>query len=227
MNKSWRKFEELSGMCYLNMIQPEPCKDIWDDTFSMLMENIDIGRKRDSNYARELSDLEDSTECQCDISGWLNDYLDELDMHELYEKLQQVCEKILTLFQWKEDDPSDLKFHIASSLGAQGKKEEALAYCRGWYNEEDDNVMAAAALIYAQMGIKGLEEAEKIVRKFLPDDLVCTGENDVIFIAAANLYKINGNKKEEKRINKAIKAYEKEIEKYLMGMDDEDMDFYF
>lgn len=52
MNKSWRKFEELSGMCYLNMIQPEPCKDIWDDTFSMLMENIDIGRKRDSNYAR-------------------------------------------------------------------------------------------------------------------------------------------------------------------------------
>lgn len=225
MNKVWRKFEEAAGMCYLEMIQPESGKDIWDDTFSMLMEIIDNERKRDSKYAPELSELEDSTECQCDISGWLDDYLDELDMEEQYEKLQQTCEKILDLFQWKEDDPSDLKFHIASALGSQGKKEEALAYCQEWYKEDEDNVMAAAALIYAQMGMKNLEEAEQTVKKFLPDDLVCTEENDIIFTAASLLYKANGNKKEERKINKALKAYEKEVERYLMGMDDEDMDF--
>ena len=68
-----------------------------------------------------------------------------------------------------------------------------------------------AALIYARIGIKDLEGAEKLVRKYISDDTICTEDNDIIFIAAEKLYKVNGNKKDEKRISRAIKNMKKEM----------------
>lgn len=225
MNKLWKKLDQLSTRCYEDMIQSNPTMDNWDEAFSVLVEITEEGRQRDSSFAQEMYQLEQSIEYQCDVTGWFEDYMDELEMCERYDRLQYVCEKVLQLFQWKEESPSDIKFRIAFAMAGQGKNEETLAFCEDWYKAEYDNIVAATSLIYAQTAVKDYQGAEAVVKKFITKDTVCSEENDIIYTAASHLYKVNGNKKEEKRINKAIKTYEKELEEYFLSLDEEDLDF--
>lgn len=224
MNKLWKKFDQLSNQCYDDMIQSNPTMENWDKAFSVLVEIIEEGRQQDISFAQEMYQLEESIEYQCDVSGWFEDYLDELEMYERYNRLQYVCEKVLQLFQWKEESPSDIKFHIAFSMAGQGKNKETLDFCEDWYKAEYDNIVAATSLIYARIAVKDLQGAEKIVRRFITKDTICSEENDMIYSAASLLYKVNGNKKEEKRINKAIKIFEKELEEYFSSFDEEGLD---
>ena len=194
MNKLWKKFDQLSTQCYEDMIQSTPTMDNWDNAFSVLVEITEEGRQRDSSFAKEMYQLEESIEYQCDVSGWFEDYMDKLEMSERYDRLQHVCEKVLQLFQWKEESPSDIKFHIAFAMAGQGKNKETLAFCEGWYKAEYDNIVAATSLIYAQIAVKDYQGAEKVVRRFITKDTVCSEENDIIYSAASLLYKVNGNK---------------------------------
>lgn len=117
---------------------------------------------------------------------------------------------------------------MSSVLSAQGKKREALEFSERWYDEEPDNLVAAVSLIYARVGVKDLEGAESLVKQYISDDTLCNDENEILFTAAAMVYKLSGNKKEEKRMNKAIKEYEKVLEDFFMGkvnFEDDDLDF--
>ena len=145
----------------------------------------------------------------------LEDYLDELDMREMYPELESACRKLLTLFEWKEEYPSEIRFLLASALGNQGKPEEALKYCENWEAEETGNPLAAAALIYAKIKMKDLEGAEEVVKRYIAEDTVCTEENDVIFTAALRLYKENGNKEMEKKMDDILEEYDKKLSEQL------------
>lgn len=221
-NQLWKKFQELSSGCYTNMIQPDADMSLWNDTFLVLMEMIHDGRSQNPNFAQELYQLDEITDFELDISGWLEDYLDTLDMRGHHDKLRLVCEKLIGLFQWEEESPSDFRFCIASALGAQGKDAQALAFCEDWYQKEPDNMLAATALIYARCKQKDLAGAEEIVDRYIYEDTVCTDENDVLFMAAADLYQVSGNKKAQKRVKQALKTYEEELNRYLT---EEDIDF--
>ncbi len=224
--KLWNKFDELSGRCYNNMIGTGEPFEVWDETFDILMDIISVGRDEDPNYAKELIDLEDSTDFEYDISGWLEDYLDELDMYEKYEKLEKVCDKLLKIFSWVEESPSELRFRKALVLKSQGKNQEALKFCEKWYHAEEDNILAATSLIYARLGVKDIDGAECLVKKYISEDTVCSEENDIVFIAAETLYKVSKNKKAEKQISQALKKYEEQVEAYMLGEDYEDEDFW-
>lgn len=225
MKKLWRKFDDFTSKCYANMIQSNMDMSIWHNAFLVLIEIVNVGRNQNNNFAPELYSLEESIDYKYDVSGWLEDYLDELDMYQQYDKVKQVCEKLIHLFQWKEENPSDLRFRIASALGAQGKNAESLAFCEDWYKKENDNISAATALIYARTAVKDLSGAEQIVDSYISEGAVCTDENDIIYIAAELLYKVSGNKKAEKRIKQAIKKYEEELKEYYSGIAGEDLDF--
>ena len=106
-----------------------------------------------------------------------------------------------------------------------GWLEEARKYCEDWEAQEKDNPLAAAALIYSMLSMKDYEGAEEIVRQHIEEDTICSEENDVIFTAALQLYKANGNKKMEKKMDNALKEYDKALEKYLMGLDGEELEF--
>ena len=106
-----------------------------------------------------------------------------------------------------------------------GWLEEARKYCEDWEAQEKDNPLAAAALIYSLRRMKDYEGAEEIVRQHIEEDTICSEENDVIFTAALQLYKANGNKKMEKKMDDALEEYDKALERYLMGLDDEELEF--
>jgi len=115
-----------------------------------------------------------------DISGWLDDCLDEMDMREEYENLLKMCEDLLNLFGWPEYTGSDLKLRKIFALLHLGRKEEAGHFF------------------------------ERMI---------------LIFTAASKFYEKTGNKKAKKQIDKALDEYEKYLERYFAGMENDEFDF--
>lgn len=225
MNRQWKKYDQLMEKCYLGMADGGADINDWNDCFDVLIQIIENERESNPDFGRELNLLDDETDYRHDVQGWLEDYLDELDMREMYLRLETVCRKLLKIFEWKEEYPSDIRFMLASALGNQGRVEEARRYCEDWEVQEKDNPLASAALIYSMLRMKDYEGAEEIVRQHITENTVCSEENDVIFTAALQLYKANGNKKMEKKMDAALEEYDKALERYFMGLDDEGLEF--
>lgn len=236
MKKLWKKYNQLSTKCYEEMNQGSRDTNIWNDAFETLLEAIKAEREQNPDFGSELLELEEGIDYQCDVTGWLEDYLDELDIREDYERLRQVCETVIGLFRWEEDSPSDFRFLIAASYRHQGRMEESHTYCEKWYQAEPDNIYAATAFVYAKIGIKDFSGAENVVNKFIPENAVCSDDNEVMFAAASILYKANGNKAAEERVEKELEKYDKELREFFFGSEyegeelkfneeDEDMPF--
>ena len=222
MNKLWKKYDKLTVDCYNQFVSGGIKMDCWHNTFATLIQAIETERENNKDFGKKFFELEDELDYRYEIQGWLEDYLDELEMKEQHDTLIQCCEKLISLFDWKEDTPSDFKFRIASALGAQQKFKDAHEYCEQWYAEEPDNLMAATAAVYARIGVRDMTDAEEIVTQFITDDTICSDDNDIMFIAAEALYKLTGNKKAEKEIQKSIQKYEEELNNFLFGLDDDD-----
>lgn len=62
----------------------------------MLLEIIKAGREQGSSFARELYQLDDSTDFQYEMTGWLDGYLGELDIRGMHKA---VCEALIALFK--------------------------------------------------------------------------------------------------------------------------------
>ena len=194
---------------------------MWDEAFSVLMQMVEEERSGEPEFARELIEIDEDTGYLYDIEGWLEDYLDELDVKEQYGELFQVCGKLIQMFHWEEGKLSYLKYLTSLALRGQGKYAEAYDYCEAWYQEEPDNLLAAASAVYARTGVKKLPEAEQIIKRYITEDTSCTQENQNIFYAARDFYQAGGDKKSEKKIQRAIKKFDKELAKSILGDDDD------
>lgn len=221
-NKKWDQFEKLTRKCYTGMAGMEESGDSWDKAFDMLKQVLAEERNREPGYGAELYQLDEITDYEYDVQGWLEDYLDEVDMGDDGERLLAVCDELMGMFRWEEEAPSDIKFLKASALKKLGRQEEAAEYCREWLAEEPDSVAAVAASIYALLSIQDMEACEKLIKQHIHEDTKCTEENDVIFTAAAEFYKMSGNEKEWKRLEDELEEYDKELEQYLKGWGEED-----
>lgn len=227
-NKKWKQFGKLTEKCYNNMIGVEKDGSCWVQAFELLMEIVREERQTNPSYASELEMLEEVTDYEYDIQGWLGDCLDELDMREEHRTLLKMCDDLLDMFTWPEYTGSDIKMRKAAVMAALGQKKEAAEFCKKWLQKESENIVAAAAGVYAFIEVKAFEEAEKLVERFILDKSKCTDENDIMFTAASTLYQVTGKKKEKRVIDKAMKEYEKYLEDYYESFefDDEDEEFF-
>ena len=174
----------------------------------------------------ELELVDDATDYEHDVQGWLEDCLDEMDMREDYETLLRMCDDLLEMFGWSEYSGSDIKFLKASALGELGRNREAVEYCRKWIQKEPENVVASTAGVYALIRTKEYEEAEKLVAGFILNPAECTEENEIMFTAVSKLYEAMGRKKEKQQIDRAIKEYEERLKEELADFDMDDEDEY-
>lgn len=220
-NKKWKKFQLLTEECYNNMIGFGENNDCWKQAFELLMEIVMEERKQKPGFAAELEKLEEETDYAYDVSGWLEDCLDEIDMRGEQEILLKMCENLLDLFGWPEYTGSDLKIRKVFALLSLGKYQEAVSYFEKWLKKEPENITAAAAGIYVYIAVKDYEKGQELIDRFILNPNECTDENDIIFTAASKFYEATGNKKAKKQIDKALKAYEEYLEKYFNEMDDE------
>mgnify|MGYP001374454755 FL=1 len=170
--------------------------------------------------------LDEATDYKYDISEWLEDCLDEIDMREEYEVLFCMCDTLLSLFSWPDYTGSDLKFRKSCVLEALGRKNEAVSFCCKWFEKEPENIMAATAYVYALIGAKEYETAEKLIHQFIIDESECLEENEIMFRAASKYYGTIGDKTKKKQLDKVLKEYEayvdRMIEEEWLGSDEDD-----
>lgn len=220
----WKAFRKLTVKCYENMagITDSRDHDCWDKAFEVLQEIVADGRSEQAEYASELYQLDDMTDYEYDIQGWLEDYLDELDMREDKGKVLKVCDTLLGMFRWEEDNPSEIKLMKSMALSRLGENTAAVDFCRHWLEEEPDNIVAVTASVYAYTANGDMKEAEELIQEHIKENTQCTEENDILFTAAAAYYKASGNKKAHKRIDDALEAYDKYLEEFFLGDGEED-----
>lgn len=223
-NKKWKKFNKLTAKCYDHMIGAEKDGNCWVQAFELLKEIILEERQTKPNFAFELEAVDDITDYQYDIEGWLEDCLDEIVMNGEYETLLHMCDDLLHLFQWEDYTGSDIKFQKYEALSGLGRKDEAVKFCKEWLEKETENIVAAAASVYALMGVGELQEAESVVDRYIPDKTSCSDENDVMFTAASKLYEAMGKKKEKEQVDQAMEAYDEYLRRYMEGLEDEEGD---
>lgn len=226
-NKKWKRFEKLTGRCYSTIIGAETDRSCWTQAFQLLKEIVLEERQKDPGFASQLEQLDDVTDYEYDVQGWLEDCLDEIDMRGDYEQLLQMCDDLLQLFGWPDYTDSDIRFRKSSALSSLGRKNEAAEYCRKWIKKEPENVVAAAAGVYAFIGTKEFAAAEELIDRFIPDKTECSEENDIMFTAASKLYEATGKQKEKKQIDKAIQDYEEYLKEYFESEDCDDDEFDF
>ena len=226
INKKWRKFDELTGKCYSNMIGSEKDGSCWQQAFELLKEIIREERQADPSCMSQLEMVDEATDYEYDVQGWLEDCLDEIDMREDYETLLRMCDDLLKMFGWPDYSGSDIKFQKVSALGALGRNKEAVEYCRKWIQKEPENVAASTAGVYAFIRTKEYEEAEKLAARFIPNPAECMEENEIMFTAVSKLYEAMGRKKEKRQIDRAIKEYGERLEEEFADFDMDDEDEY-
>lgn len=227
INSKWKKFENLTGKCYSNMIGTEKDGSCWQQAFELLKEAVLDERENDPDFAPELDLLDDATDYEYDILGWLEDCLDETDMKGEYETLLKMCDDLLKLFVWPEYSDSDLKFRKSSALSSLGRNKEAAEFCRKWIEKEPENMAAATAGVYALIGTREFDTAEELIKRFISEDSECSEDNDIMFTAASRFYEVIGNKKEKKRIDKEMKKYEECLEEYFNDFDPDEEEWPF
>lgn len=218
----WKRFSKLTDKCYMNLCGALKDASCWMQAYELLKEIVVEERKVKPDFASTLEMLDDVTDFQYDIQGWLEDCLDEVDMRGDNLSLLKMCDELLELFTWPEYSGSDIKFMKFSAMGKLGKTKEAVDFCEKWMKKEPENILAATAGVYAYIDIKEYDKATKLVDLFIFDKSECFEENDIMFTAASKLYGAMGKKKEKKQIDKAIQEYEEALEDYFMGMDFED-----
>jgi len=225
-NKKWKQFEKLTDQCYMDMIGSDKDGICWEKAFELLMEIVREERQKEPNCFQEVYMLDEATDYKYDISEWLEDCLDEIDMREEYEVLFCMCDTLLSLFSWPDYIGSDLKFRKSCVLEALGRKNEAVSFCCKWFEKEPENIMAATAYVYALIGAKEYETAEKLIHQFIIDESECLEENEIMFRAASKYYGAIGDKTKKKQLDKVLKEYEayvdRMIEEEWLGSDEDD-----
>ena len=85
MNRQWKKYDQLMEKCYQGMAVGETNANDWNDCFDVLIRIIENERESNPDFGKELELLDDETDYRHDVRGWLEDYLDELDIRFLSE----------------------------------------------------------------------------------------------------------------------------------------------
>ncbi len=108
MANVWNRFDQAAEACYEKLEQGQRPLEMWGEAFGIFRTTLE--RELKGKMGRTtLEDLEDSTEWNYGFSGFLEDYLDELDFQKEYATLLETIEFLLRAFSWIHGDFLDLE----------------------------------------------------------------------------------------------------------------------
>ncbi len=225
MANKWKKFDQSTHECYVGMLTGKTGITSWLKAFDVFRSILDNLRQENAAFPRTVEELEDDTEWVHDFYGWLEDYLDELDMHGQYRQLLDSVEYLLKTFDWSEGDGLDLRFHKAQCLWELGKTDQAHAYCKCWIKEEPENNLANAAYVSACIHKRTYQEAWDFVNGRMQDWDFCDEDAYPFYRAVDRLCDATGDKEKKKKIQKLIQECDERSEaEFEAWLEDEDLD---
>ncbi|MBR6503486.1 MAG: hypothetical protein IKT15_00735 [Firmicutes bacterium] len=104
MANVWDRFDQAAEACYEKLEQGERPPELWNEAFGIFCRTLEKEKKGKTT----LEDLEDETEWNYGFSGFLEDYLDDLEQKKEYRTLLEASKYLLKAFSWIHGDFLDL-----------------------------------------------------------------------------------------------------------------------
>ena len=211
----WDKWDDLVAKgykCFENQKETEGLV-LWQDAwniFCFIMEQ--------SGQINTLYGLMDELDYVYPIDDWLQDYEMELDNAGKYEERIVFCQKILELFDWKEEDDSCFKCGIGDSLFRQGKIAEAYEYYEKWLAEDAQNTDGINSFSWILFENGDAERAYEVVRR-ATWGVSCYVDNSILFMRAKQLADYIGKEDESKWYQQQLDKYEESIREWEINDD--------
>lgn len=112
-----------------------------------------------------LYDLMESQDYIYPIDGWIQDYEMELGNAGKYRERIAFCQKILELFDWKDEDDSCFQCGIGESLFREGKVGKAYKHYENWLTDNPQNINGINSFSWILFENGDAWKAYEVVRK--------------------------------------------------------------
>lgn len=169
INNCWDSFRVQALKCYELQENGQNDKECWYKAFTLLMEAILTERSINPEFASELEEIDEQTYYKYNVTDWVYDYLDVLDLVQEYEKLYSDGSRIINEFEWKRNSCSQIKLQVAHALEMMGMNQEAIKYCEDWIAEKRYNMDAILSLYCAMRNAGKYDDAANLVKKYIAD----------------------------------------------------------
>lgn len=153
------------------------------------------------------------------IDGWLQDYEMELGNAGKYRERIAFCQKILELFDWKDEDDSCFQCGIGESLFREGKVGEAYEYYENWLTDNPQNVNGINSFSWILFENGDAGKAYEVVRK-ATWGVSCYIDNSILFMRARQLADYVGKEAESNWYQQQLEKFEDSMEKWEMEEDE-------
>lgn len=154
------------------------------------------------------------------IDGWLQDYEMELGNAGKSEERIEFCQKVLEMFDWRDEDDSCFRCGIGESLFQEGKAEEACAYFENWLADDPQNMNGIVSYSWILLEKGDAGKAYEVVRK-VTWGVSCGVDNSFLFMRAQQLADHVGKKDESRWYRQQLDKFEDSMN--LWGMDEDEI----
>lgn len=175
---------------------------------------------KEDSETETLYGLMESQDYVYPIDAWLQDYEMELGNAGKYGERIAFCQKILKMFDWKEDDDSCFRCGVGESLFREGKTAEAYKYYEKWLADEPQNVDGLNSFSWILFENGDAKKAYEVLRK-AAWGVSCYADNMILFMRARQLADYVGKEDESKWYQQQIDKFESSMKTW--GMDEDEI----
>ena len=211
----WDKWDDLAGKGYECFEDQKETEGLlfWQDAWKVFCA---IMEQTQAKFA--LYDFMDELDYVYPIDEWLEDYEMELGNAGKYEERIELCQKVLEIFDWQEDDDSCFRCGIGESLFRQGKNAEAYEYYEKWLTEEPQNTNGIYSFSWILLENGDAVKAYEVVRR-ATWGISCYDDNSLLFARAKQLADYVGKEDESKWYQQQLDIFEESIREWEMNDD--------
>ena len=184
---------------------------LWQDAWNIFCSIMEQTRETDTLYG-----LMDELDYVYPIDEWLEDYELELGSAGKDTERIELCQKILEMFDWQEDDDSCFKCGIGESLFRQGKIAEAYEYYEKWLADEPQNADGINSFSWILFENGDAGKAYEVVRR-ATWGVSCYVDNSILFMRAKQLADYVGKEDESKWYQQQLDKFEESIGEWEMN----------
>lgn len=203
----WDEWDDLVQKGYESFGKQKESEGLrfWQEAWDIFESVMKQGMKTEPLYS-----LMESQDYVYPIDGWLQDYEMELGNAEKYSERISVCQKILEMFDWDDEDDSCFRCGIGESLFREGKTEESYEYYQSWLTDDPQNVNGINSFSWILFEKGETEKAYEVVRK-ATWGVPCYADNSLLFIRARQLAQYVGKEEESEWYQQQIDKFEKSM----------------
>ncbi len=206
----WDKWDDLIQQGYECFEDQKAIEGLlfWNDAWNIFISIMEQIPERNTLYG-----LMEDLDYAYSIDGWLQDYEMELGNAGKHEERIAFCQKILEMFDWRDDDDSCFQCGIGESLFSEGKITEAYEHYEKWLAEDPQNINGVNSFSWILFENGDVERAYKVIKR-VTWGVSCYADNSILFLRAKHLAEYVGKNDESKWYQQQLDKFEESIRKW-------------